>query len=858
MPGMGLFGGTIPPSELAIARQKAFKEFLERDKTAGGRKFVDSSGRLDAKRERAAYRAFAREEFKGRTGVMFRGTGEAAQASLRKTFNPMMGMMGGMLLSTGVTNRIGDQETRAAANNALGVGAMFGGRGMAVAAGLTLLKSTSTGKAMAGGALAGAAVGKTVSDMLSPMLGPAGPLAKALIIGGGALIGGAVGYFKAQGNREKQSRKTGENVARRLSGLVAASTVGMTVDPTSGQLVKTQGVSYLRGANRVKSVNEKLQEVMKRGDRARLAGLRDMGLMTNVEYESQLAFVKQIEGGDLNAAKSHSEFINKIRGDAFGTVNGVTNMAARTAEDFFGRDQAGKAVRGELFLPKTGLGTLEVQDIVMKRGLFVVKHLSKITGMTEDQIQQLADKMDVDLGDPTKSLTETMGLLGKATRRTAEEVKAAIRDLNVASLDVFDEEIKKRAETQAFTASQNRLMGLGGTATIEDFRDYARLLVSTTERDNPNNPFAALDAMRDFSEGNFGLLGKMDPALLGAFAKNGRAQAGEAYRTQLSGISDIATQQALGGLLDRNFVLKDPSRAGKLQETFRTIFGRQDIDSLDKTKLLNFLETGQLVDKDGNFQLDSLRNLGAAGQALAQSLETKAGPGQSEGVFALETAKTFQVEGTVALDKAAMDKFTDIYNAISTGSDNKPEGYENAPQWWNSMLNARWEVSGNTLKLVQGGDTRTPRRGQIGDTATSRALRGTMSAHARFNSLLTGKRSVTSSLRFDNLGSPSSDHAAGRAYDLVGQNLGQYQKLVAGAGGFAEFHGWGSSRHLHVVPPIGNTYSPRSATLPGAAGTMNQTVTLNVYPAPGQSETAIAKQVVAALEAQQRAYRERT
>jgi len=31
-----------------------------------------------------------------------------------------------------------------------------------------------------------------------------------------------------------------------------------------------------------------------------------------------------------------------------------------------------------------------------------------------------------------------------------------------------------------------------------------------------------------------------------------------------------------------------------------------------------------------------------------------------------------------------------------------------------------------------------------------------------------------------------------------------------------------------------------------------------VYPAPGQSETAIAKQVVAALEAQQRAYRERT
>jgi hypothetical protein len=131
-----------------------------------------------------------------------------------------------------------------------------------------------------------------------------------------------------------------------------------------------------------------------------------------------------------------------------------------------------------------------------------------------------------------------------------------------------------------------------------------------------------------------------------------------------------------------------------------------------------------------------------------------------------------------------------------------------------------------------------------------------MAAHSRFNSLLTGTRNVTSSLRFDNLGSMSSDHAAGRAYDLVGQNLGQYQKLVTQAGGFAEFHGRGGSRHLHVVPPIGGTRTSKVNTVGGEG--MTQNVTVNVYGAPGQSETTIAKHVVSALAEHERTYRERS
>ena len=92
------------------------------------------------------------------------------------------------------------------------------------------------------------------------------------------------------------------------------------------------------------------------------------------------------------------------------------------------------------------------------------------------------------------------------------------------------------------------------------------------------------------------------------------------------------------------------------------------------------------------------------------------------------------------------------------------------------------------------------------------------------NSKLTGKRTVTSSFRTNNLGSPSSDHAAGRAYDLTGQNLGQYASLAKSSGGFAEFHGAASSRHLHVVPsltPSGDTSSPMSSNMSPTGTTYN-------------------------------------
>jgi hypothetical protein len=110
-------------------------------------------------------------------------------------------------------------------------------------------------------------------------------------------------------------------------------------------------------------------------------------------------------------------------------------------------------------------------------------------------------------------------------------------------------------------------------------------------------------------------------------------------------------------------------------------------------------------------------------------------------------------------------------------------------------------------------DTRSP-RGGIGDSLSSN-LGKTMSSHSAIDSSLSGSRTVTSSYRNYALGSLKSDHVTGRALDIVGDNLVSYKDRMTKAGGFAQFHGRSSGRHLHVVPPrggIGDSLTAVSAT----------------------------------------------
>jgi len=119
---------------------------------------------------------------------------------------------------------------------------------------------------------------------------------------------------------------------------------------------------------------------------------------------------------------------------------------------------------------------------------------------------------------------------------------------------------------------------------------------------------------------------------------------------------------------------------------------------------------------------------------------------------------------------------------------------------------------------------------------------------------------ITSAFRTWGLGSPSSDHATGRAYDLTGQNLGQYAKLVHANGGFAEFHGAAANRHLHVVPGpgIGDTSTMR-ATVGASSGGGSTTNYYNFeINGTGFDSEAVAQMVMMKIKETERVNRERS
>jgi hypothetical protein len=127
---------------------------------------------------------------------------------------------------------------------------------------------------------------------------------------------------------------------------------------------------------------------------------------------------------------------------------------------------------------------------------------------------------------------------------------------------------------------------------------------------------------------------------------------------------------------------------------------------------------------------------------------------------------------------------------------------------------------------------------------------------------LTGKRTVTSSLRNYALGSPSSDHATGSAYDLTGQNLGMYARLVHSNGGFAEFHGSAANRHLHVVPGpgVGDTRTAKSVSAGSSTSASSGVTNYYTFEINGgnSSPEAIANMVMMKIRNEERSQRERS
>ena len=263
--------------------------------------------------------------------------------------------------------------------------------------------------------------------------------------------------------------------------------------------------------------------------------------------------------------------------------------------------------------------------------------------------------------------------------------------------------------------------------------------------------------------------------------------------------------------------------------------------------------SGNIFGKDNKNNAVLLQNLLGGTATTATGRGTK----NSFDGFALGTDKTGQEKaGALTETQAAIrGGFLEAINSGFMSATAQPQWWNNAPQWWADGLKIE------DSKIVPA-DTSSPRAGAIGDTSVSKTLGRTMGRHNYFNGLVGGKRNVTSSWRNYGLGSPSSDHVTGNAYDLTGQNLGMYANLINTSGGFAEFHGSAGSRHLHVVPPpgpMGDTSSGRMSSAGASpASTTNEGDSFNITVVESKDAKTTAQEVVRQIAEIQKTYRRRS
>lgn len=133
------------------------------------------------------------------------------------------------------------------------------------------------------------------------------------------------------------------------------------------------------------------------------------------------------------------------------------------------------------------------------------------------------------------------------------------------------------------------------------------------------------------------------------------------------------------------------------------------------------------------------------------------------------------------------------------------------------------KIATGAASFLGGGASGGSVGGSFGDTGTRHGVGGlasTMSAHA---GLLAGTGGVAISnalIGGGGRGPGSGDHQAGRALDLVGPGVQRYAQAASAAGHFAQMHGSGAGRHLHVAyRAMGDTGVTRAVAPVGAAAT---------------------------------------
>jgi len=810
-------------------------------------------------RARGRYKDMAMKQRYMRSSSQYGGRLFGNEKTGQKGINNSMTAKMGVGMGLGIASQYAPEEMRGAMALGGAVGAFNPLAGLAVAGVGGAMAAKGEGKGMLSGAMGGAAIGA--------FFGPAGI---AIGAGIGLLAGGIMGGVNEVRQRAKEARAAiKSSVGSVLTGIMTERSIefednlnavkggGITkgrrgsLEGVGADFIsKTKGLKEKAAAGQKTRTGEVAQDVLNSNASMILNPLKIATVaMSALTPDFVGNIMSKIPGGGV---------IDKIPGA--GLVKGIIGMDVKTArtnrnEDFlqdlfdnqakYGMKMTEDELKKALADPESGVkkyikeieessNAFKMMDDVNKERLDT---LSKMSGKTKPELEALAKNLGVNLYDATIKFDDLVTKLKINMLRSADEMKIAQTNALLDSTSLFDEAIKQIDATYAIDAKSRTLKDQydAGSLTDKNLLEYMKTLPADLAAAYGGDPVKAFYELRRSVGSEKGTQFQTGGALEGMAATFLNNPVFQKYMKQSEDamLGEAATQ--VGAVINNGGRMADPElikqklagMSPEKQEAFMA-------------KISAYETTMSLPGTDAATRMAKSRG--------SEALMAELGISPSQ----LEKIPKDNLDAATKMDEAS----TAFKDAVGLYVEHTAKFFgpdSEKPEWWSKEAMSA---------IMGGGDTSSPRGKGVGDTTSSR-LSQTMSRHAAMNGQLTGTRNITSAFRTYGLGSPSSDHATGRAYDLTGQNLGAYSKLVHANGGFAEFHGRNANRHLHVVPgpgAMGDTtvpsYGKMPQSMPGQSGS-SVTNNITVNGAPGQSPEAIAAAVIQKIDARERNIRER-
>ena len=713
----------------------------------------------------------------------------------------------GTSMVLGMGSQFMPEEAQGAMAAGAAVGQMNPLAGIAVAGLGTAMNARTAGGGAVSGAMGGAAAGAMLGSVV-PVIGTA---TGAIV---GTLVGAVGGFVMGALNAQEIKAKKARAVAQKQIDSIINTNLSMSF---------RQSAQEAALGGRDKEGNEILSSTRTMFDNP----------MKKMEELSGIFATDGTAYRDDGSLRSSAELAKLVR------------STGSTFSDQDMKDVSGNSQEYANKMQKESAANLAAMDPIQKKYNARLDELKRMTGKTDQEIIDLASSVGVNLGDATMDFTVMVEELGVAMVKTSQEMKGLTQSIVIDSASVYDAAIKKITQPQILDELATTFVDserAGGTTTKEKLE----FLGSATEQ------MAALygsggvgqaEIERQIGGGKFfdkGNVGEglardtftKDSVVMDAYNEQklrARTQIGNTYGQQ---INNIMKERGFGQSIDVN----------AFTEQFK------GLSTEEMSRVSKFME-GDAAKGVESMDMSGYTGTKVGAEAIFDYL--KIDPAL---LRVSEIGANAEATGAIDLSEASEEIKNATTKLIGQMDEFFRRDKENTPEWFTKEA---FEA------LIA--DTSTPRGGNIGDTTSSK-LATTMGRHSAMDASLTGKRTVTSSYRTTGLGSVNSDHVTGRAYDLVGQNLGQYQTLAKAGGGFAEFHGTNASRHLHVVPgpgaigdnstPVASSNKQPSMAMSGGGGDTNYS--FHIQGGNNASPQEIANLVIMKVKEIERSNRERS